>query len=80
MEEIGNRVAAMDDHETGCEEEVEWFHQEVLHLKEQHVKLHAHVEDLENRSRQNNVRIRVIPTHAQEWTLENMLELFFTTS
>ncbi|KAJ1191180.1 hypothetical protein NDU88_000496 [Pleurodeles waltl] len=63
----------MEDNETGRDEEVEWLHHEVLCLREQHVELQGHAKDLENRSQQNNVRIRGVPSQAEGADLsENM--------
>ncbi|KAJ1096027.1 hypothetical protein NDU88_001176 [Pleurodeles waltl] len=42
LEQLGALVSAMEDHEARHEQEVDWLHQEVLRLKEQHVELQAH--------------------------------------
>ncbi|KAJ1170867.1 hypothetical protein NDU88_002738 [Pleurodeles waltl] len=65
--EIGIRVSAMENSESGHEEEVEQLHQEVLRLKEQHVELQAHTEDLENRSHRNNVPLPAEGIDLQEY-------------
>ncbi|KAJ1091948.1 hypothetical protein NDU88_005062 [Pleurodeles waltl] len=63
---VGARVVALEEHEAGREKEVEQLQQEVLWLREQQIDLQAHEEDLENRSRHNNIRIRGAPIGAEE--------------
>ncbi|KAJ1185358.1 hypothetical protein NDU88_002151 [Pleurodeles waltl] len=45
LEETGDAVSAMVDLKAGSEGEVEWLHQEVLCLRDQHIELQAHAED-----------------------------------
>ncbi|KAJ1170644.1 hypothetical protein NDU88_002517 [Pleurodeles waltl] len=44
LEELSDKVSAMEDHKAECEEEAEWLHQEALRLEEQHIELQAHAE------------------------------------
>ncbi|KAJ1104112.1 hypothetical protein NDU88_001527 [Pleurodeles waltl] len=55
LEEVGDRLSTLEDCKSGWDEVLEWVQQEVLLLKEQHVELQAHAEDLENCFRWNNV-------------------------
>ncbi|KAJ1219030.1 hypothetical protein NDU88_006601 [Pleurodeles waltl] len=64
--ELGERVSSMEDEETPHNGDIELLQQEIFHLREQQIDLQAHVEDLENRSCKNNIRIRVSQTVAEE--------------
>ncbi|KAJ1162371.1 hypothetical protein NDU88_002839 [Pleurodeles waltl] len=69
LEEIGNRISAMEDREAGC--------QEVLHLKEQQIELQAHSEDLENCSSRKNKRIRGVPSCTEGTDLREYVGVLF---
>ncbi|KAJ1172202.1 hypothetical protein NDU88_004050 [Pleurodeles waltl] len=55
----------------------EQLQQEAIHLKEQHIDLQAHTEDLENRTRLNNLRIRGTPHGAEDGDVESYVEALF---
>ncbi|KAJ1181978.1 hypothetical protein NDU88_007177 [Pleurodeles waltl] len=74
IEELGDRVTVVEDHESGRDEEVEWLHQEVPRLKEQHINVQIHAEDFENRSWRNNIRIIGVLTHAKGTDFEVYLK------
>ncbi|KAJ1185124.1 hypothetical protein NDU88_001919 [Pleurodeles waltl] len=57
LEEVGKRVASLEEHENAKGEEVQQLQQEILQLQDQQIELQAHAEELENRSRRNNIRI-----------------------
>ncbi|KAJ1142993.1 hypothetical protein NDU88_009305 [Pleurodeles waltl] len=57
LEEVGERVATLEEHENAGGEEIEQLQQEMLWLQDQQIELQAHAEDLENRSRRSNIRI-----------------------
>ncbi|KAJ1213296.1 hypothetical protein NDU88_000934 [Pleurodeles waltl] len=61
MVELGDRVSAMEDQETSQLEDLKQLQQEVICLKKQQIDLQALAEAVENRSRQNNIRIRGAP-------------------
>ncbi|KAJ1129704.1 hypothetical protein NDU88_008070 [Pleurodeles waltl] len=58
LAEIGDRVSTMENNTSGRDEELEILQQEFIHLKEWHVDLQAHTEDLGNRSWPNNIHMR----------------------
>ncbi|KAJ1142933.1 hypothetical protein NDU88_009245, partial [Pleurodeles waltl] len=62
---MGERVLALEDRDAGHSEEIECLQQEILRLQEQQIDLQLNAEDLENRSRQNNIRIQDVPTTAE---------------
>ncbi|KAJ1156262.1 hypothetical protein NDU88_008986 [Pleurodeles waltl] len=76
LEEIANRVSAVEDRETGHDKEVERLQLEVLHMHE-HIELQTHAEDLENRSQRNIVRIRGVPTQAEGSDLDGHVKAVF---
>ncbi|KAJ1104242.1 hypothetical protein NDU88_001654 [Pleurodeles waltl] len=77
LEDIGNRVSAVEVCEARQDEEVQWAHQEVLHLQEQHIEIQAQAEDLENQSQKNYVHIREVLTHAEESDLREYIGALF---
>ncbi|KAJ1126507.1 hypothetical protein NDU88_004914 [Pleurodeles waltl] len=66
LEEVGERVTPLEEHENTRGEEVKQLHQEILWLQDQQIELQAHAEDLENWLRKNNIRIRGAPTGSEE--------------
>ncbi|KAJ1101417.1 hypothetical protein NDU88_006485 [Pleurodeles waltl] len=66
LEEVGERVAILEEHETSRDGEIVLLQQEIIWLQEQQIELQAHTEDLEDHSRQNNIHIRGAPTGAEE--------------
>ncbi|KAJ1169313.1 hypothetical protein NDU88_001206 [Pleurodeles waltl] len=75
--EVGKRVASLEEHENTRSEEIEQLQQEILRLQDQQIELQAHAEDLENQSRRNNIRIRGAPTGAQEEDLLSFVQALF---
>ncbi|KAJ1197905.1 hypothetical protein NDU88_001749 [Pleurodeles waltl] len=69
--ELGDRVAAWEDRETPRDEEIEQL-QEVLCLKEQHIDLQGHTDDLENKSRHKNIRILWGPQKAENGEIQSL--------
>lgn len=65
VDELGERVATMEEHNVDREESLHQLQQELLRLREQNLDLQTHAEDLENRSRRNNIRIRAVPWKAE---------------
>ncbi|KAJ1164287.1 hypothetical protein NDU88_004732 [Pleurodeles waltl] len=78
LTDVGDRVSASEDKETPREEEVKHLQQEVLRLQEQHIDIQAHAEDLENRSRLNNIPIRGVPHEAENEDVEFYVQVLFT--
>lgn len=74
---LGEHVAALEDSTAARDEEITMLQQEVLRLREQHLDLQTHTEDLENRSRRNNVRIRAVPTGAEDGDLVGYVQDLF---
>ncbi|KAJ1084261.1 hypothetical protein NDU88_004413 [Pleurodeles waltl] len=66
LEEVGERVASLEEHEKDRGKEVEQLQQGILRLQDQQIELQAHAEDLENWSQRNNIHIRGAPTGAVE--------------
>ncbi|KAJ1155540.1 hypothetical protein NDU88_008269 [Pleurodeles waltl] len=77
MKETGGRVSAMEERKAGCEGEVEWLHQELLQLQEQHIELQAQAKDLENHSLWNNIRIGGVPSRAEGSGLNEYIGALF---
>ena len=75
--DIGNRVSTLETLSDAKEEELEFYRQDLMTLKEQNMDLQLHLEDLENRSRRSNVRIRGAPRGIGNSELEQyVLRLF----
>ncbi|KAJ1130062.1 hypothetical protein NDU88_008418 [Pleurodeles waltl] len=66
LEEVGERVATLEEHENARDEEIEQLQQEIICLKDKQIKIQVHTEDRENRSRQNNIPIWGAPTVTEE--------------
>ncbi|KAJ1166869.1 hypothetical protein NDU88_007265 [Pleurodeles waltl] len=62
---LGERVSSMANNEISRGEEVEQLQQEIPRLREQQEQLQIATEDLENRSRRHNIRIRGVPHRAE---------------
>ncbi|KAJ1140753.1 hypothetical protein NDU88_007091 [Pleurodeles waltl] len=78
LPKLDDRVLAPEDKETSREEEVAHLRQEVLRLQEQHIDLQSHAEDLENRPRCNNIRIRGVPSGMENEDVESYVQALFT--
>ncbi|KAJ1148268.1 hypothetical protein NDU88_001105 [Pleurodeles waltl] len=77
LEEVGERVASLEEHENTRGEEVEQLHQEILRLQAPQIELQAHAEDFENRSRRNNIRIWGAPTGTEEGDIHSFVQALF---
>lgn len=74
---LGERVATLEEHDVHRDDDKHQLQQELLHLRDQNLDLQAHAEDLENRSRRNNIRIRNVPWKEEGGNLrEYVLALF----
>lgn len=58
VEDLGERVEAIESQDQARGEEIHQLQQEIIILHEQQVDLQTHTEVLENRSRRNNIRVR----------------------
>lgn len=61
VDNLGDRVATLEEHDIHREEDLHQLQQELLRLRDQNLNLQAQSEDFENRSRRNNICIRHIP-------------------
>ncbi|KAJ1153005.1 hypothetical protein NDU88_005777 [Pleurodeles waltl] len=77
LEEVGERVAAQEEHENARGEEIAQLQQDIIWLKDQQIELQAHAEDLENWSKWNNIRIQGASTVAEEEDLLAYVPAFF---
>ncbi|KAJ1126839.1 hypothetical protein NDU88_005245 [Pleurodeles waltl] len=77
LEEDGEKVAALEEHENARVEEIEQLQQEIIWLQDQQIELQAHTEDLENWLRPNNTCIRGTPTGAEEEDILAYARVFF---
>lgn len=77
VDEIGERIATIEEHDVDREEALHLMEQELLHLREQNLDLQAHTEDLENRARRNNIRIRSVPWKAEGEDLREYVSSLF---
>ncbi|KAJ1209248.1 hypothetical protein NDU88_004626, partial [Pleurodeles waltl] len=74
---VGERVSQLEDSEIPRGEEVAGLQQEVVRLREQQYLLQMAVEDLENRSRRQNIHIRGAPVGAEkEDIVDYVVDLF----
>ncbi|KAJ1112799.1 hypothetical protein NDU88_001060 [Pleurodeles waltl] len=73
----GDMVSNLEDWEISREEEFEQLQQEFIHLRDQHIDLQAYAEDLENRSRRNNVSIHRVPTCVEANNMEAFVQALF---
>ncbi|KAJ1097787.1 hypothetical protein NDU88_002904 [Pleurodeles waltl] len=73
---LGERVSNIEDSEISRGEEVEQLQQEVLRLREQQEQLQLMAEDLENRSRRHNIRIRGAPQGAEGDNIQEFVTAF----
>lgn len=74
---VGERVDDLENQTTARDEEVSQLQQKVLRLRDQQLDLQAHAEDLENRSRRNNICIRAVPQGLEEQDIEAfVMDLF----
>ncbi|KAJ1083108.1 hypothetical protein NDU88_003268 [Pleurodeles waltl] len=72
LSELGDRIMALEDKVTPRDEEIE-----LLCLKEQLIDLKAHAEDLENRCRCNNIKIRRAPHGVEDGAMESYVQALF---
>ncbi|KAJ1189842.1 hypothetical protein NDU88_006584 [Pleurodeles waltl] len=77
LEEVGDNVSALEDQESGEDEEVEHLQQDVIRRQEQQIDLQTHVEDLENRSQRNNIYIKGVRMTAEGADLNEHVRAFF---
>ncbi|KAJ1099151.1 hypothetical protein NDU88_004255 [Pleurodeles waltl] len=76
LEEVGERVATLEEHENSQDEEIVHLQQEVIRLKEKQIELQAHTKYLENRLWRNNIRTHRAPTLTRRATLLTMSDPF----
>lgn len=57
--------------------EVEELQQAIIRLQDQQLVLQPHAEDVENRSRRNNICMRGVPTGAEGMDLEGYIQALF---
>lgn len=77
VEDIGDRVATLEEHDLHRDKDIHQLQQEIIRLREQNLNPQAHTEDLENRSRQNNIQIRNIAWRAEGENLRDFLVEMF---
>ncbi|KAJ1128629.1 hypothetical protein NDU88_007005 [Pleurodeles waltl] len=65
LDGLGDRVSSLEDQETSIDEKIEQLQQDIIHLQNQHLELQAQAEDLENRSQQNDIQIKGVPSGAE---------------
>ncbi|KAJ1196524.1 hypothetical protein NDU88_000394 [Pleurodeles waltl] len=73
---VGNRVSSLEDNGMAQGQELEMLLQEVICLHEQDV-LWAQVEDLENRSHRNNVRLQGVPVDSEGIDIQDYIQALF---
>ncbi|KAJ1176552.1 hypothetical protein NDU88_001826 [Pleurodeles waltl] len=78
LDDVGEWITSLEDRDDASSEELERLQQEILQLQDQQLDLQAHMEDLENRSRQNNICIRSIPTETKGTDLHEYVTVLFT--
>ncbi|KAJ1182351.1 hypothetical protein NDU88_007543 [Pleurodeles waltl] len=70
-------VTSLEDKDNACRKELERLQQEILRLQDQQLDLKVHMEDLENRSRWNNIRIMGTPSDAEGTDLHEYVTALF---
>lgn len=65
VDEVGERVATLENKEVARDTELEALQQEVIRIHDQQVDVQSYLEDLENRSHRHNIRIRGVATNEE---------------
>ncbi|KAJ1116629.1 hypothetical protein NDU88_004835 [Pleurodeles waltl] len=67
--DLGQQVDTLEQAQDAQEEEIDSHRRELLILQERNLELQYQLEDLENRSRRSNIRIKGIPIRAVSGSL-----------
>lgn len=77
IQELGDRVETLEQNGDRREEELTEQTRELLELRDRNDELYLRLEDLENRSRRSNIRIKGVPLQANGGKLEEWVTCFF---
>ncbi|KAJ1096442.1 hypothetical protein NDU88_001584 [Pleurodeles waltl] len=72
--ELGQRIDMLEQAQDAREEELDCHRRELLALLDKNQELQYQIEDLENRSRSLNIRIKGVPSQAMTAKLEDFEE------
>ncbi|KAJ1217411.1 hypothetical protein NDU88_005005 [Pleurodeles waltl] len=75
--ELGQRVYTLEQAQEAREEDLDCHRRELLTLPEMNQELQYQTEDLENRSRRSNIRIKGVTSQAVTGKLEDFVERLF---
>ncbi|KAJ1174117.1 hypothetical protein NDU88_005940 [Pleurodeles waltl] len=75
--DLGLMVDALEQSGDAYEEELDSYQGELLELQDKNAELRFQLEDLENRSRWSNIRIKGVPLQTDTGNLEEYVHGFF---
>ncbi|KAJ1163976.1 hypothetical protein NDU88_004423 [Pleurodeles waltl] len=75
--ELEQRIDTLEQSQDAQEEELDCHKRELLALQDKNQELQYQTEDLENRSRCSNIRIKGVPSQAVTGKLEDFVERLF---